>query len=122
MKMEQLALEKQKALMEHEFWITQLNSNCGGESAAVTQTQGSQLPDFHNDPTQTLSLTGYNIPTTSNNSSLLGTSSLHGGFGFDNFNFDLPTQTLNTNCSFHSISAKRRMLIRVGNGNYLTKL
>ena len=29
LKMEQLALEKQKALMEHEFRMAQLNGNCG---------------------------------------------------------------------------------------------
>jgi hypothetical protein len=81
MKAEELALEKQKALMEHEFRMAQLNSST---AALIPQTSAhGRLPPFssHEHLTSTPSSTGFNTLASSSHS--------HGDFSFDNFDFAL---------------------------------
>ena len=97
LKIEQLAFEKEKALMEHKFRMAQLNSNRGSGPTAFPLAFGRlhSLSHSPNQPTP-VSLagssrsTGFSTPVSSNSIVLEDTAGLtesQDGFGFENFDF-----------------------------------
>jgi hypothetical protein len=101
MKAEQLAFEKQKAVMEHEFRMAQLRNNQGpGNTATFAPTVGHFQGQGYSHPVSlsgSSRSTGFNTPMSSNNILLENTAGSSPGFGFDNFDFTSSSEALDTN-------------------------